>query len=341
VGLERPLFEQSVAEVDQLRVEDAGFEDEERERLKACPDPDLYWGNSLGAFEEPRSQPLSYAGPGSDDFLLKAPAPLDIPFGDSLLLRSLESSNDGFLPSMREGSSKQLASKGSSRRESGSILGRSKSSGDLMFPGKQRPTSRSEDAGPEPEGQPDRSRNQPPRMVPEPGSGKIGRDGVSKGGSHSTPPADQEPGREGPREQGGQGRRSTSSSGVGAQLQLSKAMLGEQPGDEQGASRGAAAQPSKPFMALFPALPGQMTEVGFPSPLVMLLCYESQSRKCWPGWTRLASKKSVLCYSCNCAIGNGLQGENTPSIPRVGALSSRVLFIGLWLLDFHVIVAKK
>lgn len=261
-GLERGAArEQSVDEADQLRVLEEPFEGgaDERDLLKLRPDPDLYWGNSLGGFEDPRPPSLAYSAPSQDDFLLRAPAPLEIPFGDSLLLRSLESSNDGFLPATRE-VSKGLGRQGSARRPSSSGLGRSRSSGDLVSPAKGKRAAGTETGVEDTEAEPAGGKVRPSSPQPRPGSG------MARGkGAESTAPGGQPPGEgvaQGPNAEGSRARRRSPSVGAGSQFQLSKAVLGEQPRSEGDAGGEATVPASKPFMALFPALPGQLTQVG-------------------------------------------------------------------------------
>jgi hypothetical protein len=263
-------YEQSVDEADQLRVVE-GAPQEEREQMKVRPDPDLYWGNSLGAFEEQRPQPLAYGAAAPDDFLLRAPTPGDIPFGDSFLLQALESSNDGFLLSTREVGGKKVARKGAARRASTSSLGRSKSSGDLVSPAKRKlDTSGHEGAETESEMPPDERYRRDASAEPRPGSG-AGRPGgwAKQGlqrGSQSTSRQEQQPapGQDLAQRQSTKslcGRSRSPTGGGAAPFQLSKAVLSEQPGQERDVAPPAAAKAAKPFMALFPSLPGQLTEV--------------------------------------------------------------------------------
>ncbi|GAQ87326.1 myb/SANT domain protein [Klebsormidium nitens] len=211
--------------------------------------------SSLGLGSPPFSPPLW--SPDQDDFLLRAPASLEIPFGDSLLLRSLESSNDGFLPATRE-VSKSLGRQGSARRASSSGLGRSRSSGDLVSPAKGKRATSSETGVEDAEAEPGGCNVRPSSPQPRPSSGTA-----RAKGAESTAPGGQPCGEgaaQGPSAEGSRPRRRSPSTGAGSQFQLSKAVLSEQPRTQEAAGTGAAALASKPFMALFPSLPGQLTQ---------------------------------------------------------------------------------
>jgi hypothetical protein len=263
-------YEQSVDEADQLRVVE-GAPQEERDPMKVRPDPDLYWGNSLGAFEEQRPQPLSYGAAAPDDFLLRAPTPGDIPFGDSFLLQALESSNDGFLLSTGEAGGKKAARRGAARRASMCSLGRSKSSGDLVSPAKRKlDTMGNEGTETESEMQPDERYHRDASAKPRPESGAGRPGGAAKQGpqrgSQSTSRQEQQPapGQDPAQRQSTKSLRGRSRSPTGggaAPFQLSKAVLSEQLGQERDGAPPPAAKAAKPFMALFPSLPGQLTEV--------------------------------------------------------------------------------